>query len=172
MASQQEDYEYLYWSDTEKLECKDFQGPIDSARINDQVVAFAASVFGTKYIQIDSSNDLACYKIMSVFKCHKSYMSKCKINLLTHEQFHFNLYELYNRKLKEHLLKKLKCNEEINIIKESELYSLKYDSVTYMYDLETRHGDILIEQKEWEERILQELSDLSNYREVVICIPS
>jgi transcriptional/translational regulatory protein YebC/TACO1 len=87
-------------------------------------------------------------------------------SLLAHEQLHFDISELYARKMREFLagfhpqsiqeakteLKKAHTKIERERIK-----------LQNLYDIETKHGNLNSQQLKWQKRIAEELSKLEEY---------
>jgi hypothetical protein len=86
--------------------------------------------------------------------------------LLAHEQLHFDLAELYGRKIrKQFVAMGAQGIETLGDYKKSVkvlLNEFKRKSVSY--DKETKHGRIEEEQKEWERYVKAELERLNEYK--------
>ncbi|MFM2135921.1 MAG: hypothetical protein RL021_1321 [Bacteroidota bacterium] len=86
--------------------------------------------------------------------------------LLSHEQLHFDLCELYARKFRQKLstavLSILQFDKEIQSLF-SENWSA-YRSAQDRYDAETQHGTIAEKQTEWQAQVAKELSELDAFR--------
>lgn len=87
------------------------------------------------------------------------------ITLLSHEQLHFDMAELYGRKIRKKI-KELRDESELNISIYTdciENYISEKEKMSLRYDEETVHGQNLTKQKQWEQRIACELDMLLEY---------
>lgn len=106
--------------------------------------------------------------IKNIFKKDESWMKQQYLEderLLQHEQLHFDLGELYARKLvKAFTESKASGNnlkEELDAIFKSTLSEMAEEQKKY--DAETKHGQVVLKQKEWEARTQEELRLLAPY---------
>lgn len=113
------------------------------------------------------------FYVEALFVKSKSYITKYSEYVLKHEQIHFNICELYARKLrkkiKETNFKKVKnLTSEIQKMygKISEEHIKEQDS----YDNDTEHGLNSAKQKIWEDDITTRLKELDLYSETAINI--
>jgi len=115
-------------------------------------------------INCDEYNNFEC-DIKTKFLCHKSWTISNKVDLLLHEQKHFDLTEVYARKIrKQYASIKNPCNYELDDL--AEIYNVYLEELQVMqnqYDIETDHGIKKYEQKIWNEKIERALQNLSNY---------
>jgi hypothetical protein len=120
----------------------------------------------------ESGGELLFYA-EALFMKSKSYITKYSEYVLKHEQIHFNICELYARKLRQKIsetnFKKVKkISEEI-----SKLY-LKVDKEHVeeqaKYDKDTEHGLNSAKQKIWEEDINNRIKELDQYSSTSISI--
>ncbi len=89
-------------------------------------------------------------------------------DLLQHEQLHFDISELFARKLRKSLnqisSEQLKINPQKTL---NNLYKKIEDQRVYtqeIFDKESVHGLNRVEEKKWEDRIYAELQKFKNYR--------
>src|SRR5437868_8365360 len=114
-------------------------------------------------------------KVEAVFLCNKSWkkMSWCSQSVLDHEQKHFDIDELYSRKLRK-LIKdgKYSSYEQVktvsdslyNVIdKEMDIYQDKYDDETDG----SMNGD---KQREWVKKINAEMAAMSPYKNTTFTV--
>lgn len=85
--------------------------------------------------------------------------------LLKHEQTHFDIAELYARKLKQALESKIYSENFDSEIKDVfNQYKEEYHKVQKLYDEETIHSTIAYKQKQWESYVSNELQRYSEFR--------
>ncbi len=107
------------------------------------------------------------FSVLAVFTTGRSWIHPEHVQnkeLLNHEQKHFDLCELYARKLYKELqdagLTAATMQQANNIFKT--VYN-EYHERQYKYDSETEHGTNLEEQAKWDEIISEELNMLTDY---------
>lgn len=157
----------IYWSEGRKLTWDDFKS--DNNRDRDStVVAFANVGMGYKAETTTNPKAPVNIKISVFFDVLKSwkvdYIKGDRV--LHHEQLHFDIAELYGRKL---------CKKTAEQIKNSQDYQTKfvgmyksnladYKSFQNKYDRETNHGLDEAKQLFYTELVTEELKKLNNYR--------
>ncbi len=154
------------WSATRKLTAADFKGVPDKEEAE---ITAAATYCGITF----ETNRVTLYKnpkffVSCVFDCYQSWMkSEYKDNkeVLEHEQTHFDLGEVYTRKLLQALQ-----NEGMTMFdlekKSTEIYQRIFDEYKKrqeQYDNETVHGTIKEKQTEWNKKVAAELAALAAY---------
>jgi len=88
-----------------------------------------------------------------------------KLRLLSHEQLHFDICELYGRKFYKAVLE-LKEEGNFNEYSVEQLYAemeTEFDEYQDLYDDETDHSTNGEMQRYWDDYILSELERLSEY---------
>jgi len=156
--------EYIIWNKDRKLKWEDYKGVPDTN-------SFAKAI--TEYeikVTTNFSDSQPQFTIVPYFYMNSSWTKRVSsITLLAHEQLHFDIAELCARKIR----------KTINLLNDSLRNNTTYsyaiiDSLISennltqdQYDKETRHGTKPIEQKEWEEKILKELEELSEYEYII-----
>lgn len=154
----------IVWRPDSLLKKEDFKSrPKPSGRLG-----FAAvGIF--LYPNEDSGELVFC--VEALFIKSKSYVTKYSEYVLKHEQLHFNICELYARKLRKKIsetnFKKVKnlTNEMQKLyVKINEEYNKAQDK----YDEETEHGLNSVKQKMWEESIEKQLSELESFTEITV----
>lgn len=152
----------LVWNPYYRLQESDFRGipDVDSPSDAGASVKITAKPFVSgKRIE---------YDVRAIFDRQRSWARGMSTSLLEHEQLHFDIAELYARKIREriHELQQQRVrdiavyNREIQkLLKESNAYDQRYD-------IETLHGAMSGKQEIWTERVRAELASLDEYREV------
>lgn len=155
----------IEWSEDRKLEWADFKGiPDVSSKYSAETSAKIK--YHTNYVSIISRPKIFT---SAVFYCYESWEmpSQATSLLLRHEQGHFDLCEVYRRKLeKDFVESKLsfknfstRINELLN------KYNTLYEEIQKQYDEATNHGLNGNKQEEWTKSIAKELSDLEKYKQ-------
>ena len=155
----------IYWSDTVKIKWLDFQGVPDSLDKHR-----ALSTTSLSY-NVELVGRILEINIEPVFLKSKSWV-RCDTtaSLLLHEQKHFDIVEIFARKIRKKLL-----SEEFTLANYqgefSTIYNNLYKEMRHyqkLYDLETDHSRISEKQKEWNKKISEELEKYNDYKESVI----
>lgn len=106
------------------------------------------------------------FLIINQFVRHKSWArDTSSAQLLAHEQLHFDIGELYARKIRRSLatLRKRRIkNEEAYLLCIQNLTNER-ERVQSQYDFETHHGVHTMKQKEWSKTIYRALIALKDY---------
>jgi hypothetical protein len=149
----------IEWRPSYKLKWEDFQA---SPNANSKYGASSACSisYGFSY-----KNDSLTFKVAAFFTRPLSWSKfKNDIPLLKHEQGHFDISELFARKLRMALtaytVNTFTINEDVRTIFDNLWYEKKaYDS---LYDIETNHARNFQKQTEWNRKIA---TDLNNYKQ-------
>jgi hypothetical protein len=169
MVSFQNNEEIIAWDENRPLNWDDFKGKPEPR--------FAAATTSYDILKtIAKKNDNASeVKITAVFFKRSSWKKVQWINddVLAHEQRHFDIVELFARKLRKKLGdQKFKSYTELEE-KLLELYGVndkEMDLYQDQYDEETdgsMNGD---QQRAWQKKIAREIKELDTYKEPVILI--
>ncbi|MEJ2593992.1 MAG: DUF922 domain-containing protein [bacterium] len=101
------------------------------------------------------------------FYCEESWKEPgfSQPDVLQHEQLHFDICELYGRKLYQgiHALRAKKRLNEKNLQKLYNSLVKEYDAFQDRYDRETKHSTVGGAQKQWNERIKNDLDRLAAF---------
>lgn len=161
----QKDTEALEWREGERLHWKCFKG------VPDEVTAYVASTnsgisfsYGMKsshgVIEIN-------YEIKTYFYPKASWYKRGKVNdyILAHEQAHFDVSELFARKLK----KELAALSEAETFKEAAGAMYKkneQERIVFQnkFDKETDHSKNFEKEKEWRVFIVAQLKEYNDWR--------
>lgn len=167
----QKNDDVLVWNQNRLLTWEDFKG--DSSNANFSLSANTA--YKLKYIIPDIRNDSVFIKVSALFYCNQSWKTKSaesKGNLLKHEQKHFDLTELYARKLRKQLINSklisLRWLEEIQASYDK--IKKELDNAQDTYDKETIHSQRIPKQLEWDKKIATELKSLEAYSNPYIIV--
>ena len=151
--------EAIVWDSAAKLTWGDFQGKIDSAS------PYSASTVSGIVYKFRLAGDGYSDSIMAVFYRGESWVRLPKDGALIHEQGHFDITEIFARKLRQRLqtfmpkrgglaqqLKRLYGEVEAERV-----------AMENLYDAETKHSADRERQVEWNERIRKELRELEEF---------
>ena len=155
---------FMLWAPDKKIAARDFKHPVDSIAIKRGVPFKASSLLDIKMDvqQFDEDDTAFSYNIYPVFFRYLSWLYDT--TQLPHEQLHFDISEVYARKMRRciQLMKKDPDNYEWLKIKLNELY---YDHAKYhvLYDKETHSGKFVNMQLLWNRNIATQLDTLKKY---------
>ena len=133
-------------------------------------LGFAAT--GILIYPSESGGELIFY-VEALFVKSKSYVTKFSEYVLRHEQLHFDITELYARKLRKKMMetdfKKVKKlqNEIQNLFNN---YSEQLQKAQNKYDTETEHGLNSARQAVWNEDIQRQIKELDDFKSPAIDI--
>ncbi len=123
-------------------------------------------------------NDTSCskdtnrvnIKITALFNPLQSWVRNPSISfrslkLLVHEQLHFDIVELFARKMRKELLAATltKTNYKIQASKIRDRLFRKLHTYQKNYDISTKYSNDDTEQSKWQERITNEIKSLDNF---------
>jgi len=151
----------ITWSKNRKLTWDDFKGKIPND-VEEHTAAATYCGIGFETNTISAQTQLKI-RVYNTFYIGNSWARREEMNddVLAHEQGHFDLCELYTRKLRERMSKVM---VNINTLKPvlKKIYEQlqeEYRSRQEAYEEETAHGVNLEEQKKWQEKLEQELEE-------------
>lgn len=152
--------ELLEWNEFFKLTWEDFQGEPDKKSNGD-----AATTVQIKAVPYRVKDQIR-YDVHAYFNRNKSWARDKSASLLKHEQVHFDIAELYARKIRKRILDLTAAgvndikvfNKVINELLEES------NEVDRQYDLETLHGALSKKQEQWEYNVKLQLKGLKDYK--------
>ncbi len=147
------------WKDHKALTWEDFKGPVNAASDESAAATHCGIGFRVNNIGASGKPEVVVY---NSFYINKSWVRPdAKIPaILEHEQGHFDLCEIYTRKLRSLLFNFRFDIAEVkpalmNIFTEvNDLYERRQQA----YESETSHGTNLAQQKKWQDIISKELN--------------
>jgi len=149
----------ILWSYERKLTWNDFKGLPKTDRGN--IEAETQCEISILEVKLDGS--LPKISIGTFFLKSKSWTATNSMSTLEHEQIHFDIYELYSRKIR-NKFEELNMKNELKI----EIYQKYYNELVSeaiklneVYDNEVYFNDD--KQQEWIKRITKELDVLKEY---------
>lgn len=154
----------IFWSENNPLTWKDFQGRAKYDYRNKDIAALTSSGIlhyrGCKDGQI-------IYKIQAYFEKKESwYKTDAHTDYhLAHEQLHFDVTELFARKLRKALAEQnFRCGEELEFENYIENFLKNWETAQQSYDISTYHSIDKNKQQEWNYKIAFELSLLDEFK--------
>jgi len=150
----------IFWKEKAILTWDDFKGKPDASS---PYKALTESVIN---IEIKTKGMEAFLTIHNYFDKNQSWTkTKTDANLLNHEQMHFNIAEIWTRKLREKLKGKTfeikTFQTELNSM-HSEIHR-ESKAMQAEYDKETEHSVNTVNQQKWNKKITSELQKLSAF---------
>lgn len=151
----------IRWSKEVKLEWKDFKGAVPFGDIGNKKAISSLEILASG---IDFYEDsIPVFKIETYFYKKGSWAILKTDDVLLHEQGHFDITEIYARKLRKHYLE-LNKQKVTDISKYSQVYediNKEMDIVHFNYDKEV---NFIPENLEiWYKKIARELKELEKY---------
>ena len=153
------------WVEHRTLSWDDFRGDISTA--NDDVAAATHCGIGFK-TNVPPTGGKPEIIVYNLFYTSGSWVKPdAKIpQILAHEQGHFDLCEIYTRKLRERM-KSFDPSTSKNVLNTDDIklalmalyneISNEYEDRQQAYEQQTTHGTIIAEQRRWQEMIAHEL---------------
>lgn len=157
------------WSPERRLTWDDFRGPVQPYT-TDNIAAATFCAIGFETNTVSPDNPKLKVNVFNTFYTRKSWIRESEKNdhILAHEQGHFDLCELYTRKLRERMAN---VNVDLTTLRTTlkgiyaELQK-EYQQRQQQYEDDTNHGLIYKEQDRWEAMITQELSHMESWKDV------
>lgn len=152
----------IYWKSNYKLTWDDFEERPDTS-----LMQAALTHCNISYKSYEQGDKLA-FKVTCFFNKSKSWSKhKDNMELLNHEQGHFNIAELFARKLRKELLQY--NYNEATVLKDVPAIFKKIlaDKKAYnaLYDNETELSKNKDKQDYWDKKIMKELEELKEFVE-------
>jgi hypothetical protein len=154
------------WTPNRKLTWDDFRGPIQS-ELHPDVAAATFCGIGFETNTITSKNNQVKIRVYNNFYPTQSWVRPGQEipEILAHEQTHFDICELYTRKLRQRL-----DNVSVSVTNLRTRLSAIYQQVQEEYKIrqqqyedETEHGLIADEQVRWQNMINKELASTTQW---------
>lgn len=154
----------LSWQGSGKLQLSDFKHPVDSAAIKGGSLYMASSLLDLKWSipEFLKYDTVFTYEVKAVFYKYLSWIyDPAKLD---HERLHFDIAEIYARRMRRALHTMPIDYESYNMVsrKLNDIYNehAKYHA---LYDKETHSGKLKNLQLRWERNIATQLDTLSAY---------
>ena len=154
------DAQLLEWNEFYRLTWEDFQGHRTSGSIGD-----AGTVVHIKAKPYFVGKKIS-YDVHAYFDREQSWTTDQSPALLAHEQLHFDIAELYARKIRKRIYKLTSDGvNDLDRINASirELLD-ESNEIDRKYDAETLHGSIPSKQAKWQVEVSKELQALKRFK--------
>ncbi len=158
VEAQSQRSQLIYWSRERKLQWSDF-------RYREPISSYSATATTAISISVDpyEEDHLPNYQVTFRFNRSLSWTNDSTSHeLLGHEQCHFDIYELYARRIRAKILelraagveeKEAYTNEITRLVNECKVFQKEYDK-------QTAHGVLRTNQESWQVYVHQLLSEL------------
>lgn len=158
----------IEWSENRKLTWDDFKGEPDVIN-NPNTLALTNSGFGYES-GINYLKEGQIF-VQSVFNTNESWVALNGRNdyVLRHEQIHFDITEIYTRKLRKELIDAKVTSE--NLVRAKAIFDKVFNELNERqnrYDDETKYGDKKETQEHWEAIVEIELAKYDLYKKQVL----
>lgn len=155
------------WTSARKLTWEDFRGPQQPA-MGEDVAAATFCGIGFETNTISSLNPELKVNVYNTFYTNKSWVREGleKPEILAHEQCHFDICELYTRKLRERMGNVKVSVETLKTTLRSIYTELQKEYIQRQeqYEEETGHGVVADEQARWQKMIAMELEKTQQWK--------
>jgi hypothetical protein len=157
----------IIWKEGLKLNWSNFKSNINNKR-GANIVAYTNC--GWVYSVVKSTNPKSPVKvkIQTIFNEDQSWKDAERINdyVLGHEQKHFDIAEIFARKLRKSVHEKIKNSGDFNKNFQGLYNKILSDYRTFQvsYDTDTKNGINEEKQAEYDIKIAEELDNLKNYK--------
>jgi hypothetical protein len=152
--------ESILWDSNKKLEWSDFQGKVPKDRGNKLAVTSSGIYIKSNFYK----GELPAYIVKSYFYKNESWTITKDENNLSHERLHFDITELFSRKIRYKLHLLMEEGE-----KDTSVYKKNYRELLEGYSKEQKKYDRevyfnKVKQQEWIEYVHKELEELKAYK--------
>jgi len=151
----------IYWGSHVKLNWADFKGEVPHAALKTDAMSYVEIKAKARWL--DGVPD---YNVYAAFRKYGSWTrNNTSLSLLKHEQLHFDIGELYVRKMRKAVFELNARGDTRPKDYQRILNRLadQYNETNALYDAETSHGLYKNEQEMWNREIKKELYELREY---------
>ncbi|GAA5088818.1 hypothetical protein GCM10023210_12840 [Chryseobacterium ginsengisoli] len=157
----------IYWTEETKLKWSNFKSKINNQR-GENVVAYTNCGWIYSYVRSSNPKSPIKIKIETVFNEDKSWKDVKRINnyVLLHEQKHFDVAEVFSRKLRKEVAEKIKTGNDFDKYFQT-IYNRilkEYQDFQKAYDGDTHNGIVEEKQSEYNRIIAEELENYKSYK--------
>ena len=156
----------IIWSNDTKLAWDDFKQKAPAT------TTLGASTDSGIELNTISTDPEIKISIKSIFNKNKSWVKTKTDHLLKHEQLHFDITELFARKMRK-VFKEKKFDSKTMKSEMTTTYKqevAKLDAFQSKYDKETNHSRVLDKQTQWESDILKDLQGMESYKDTTVVL--
>jgi predicted secreted Zn-dependent protease len=150
---------HLEWNEYAPLAWSDFQGSVNVHSHGD--AASTISIRATPYYK----NRKLVYEVKALFIKDQSWYKSSSARLLHHEQLHFDLAELYARRVRKKIseYRQMGVHDVTEINKALSKVLQESNTEDRRFDAETLHGALAHKEKMWAKEIKEELFVLRKF---------
>ena len=152
--------ESIEWNAYYELGWHDFQGEPTEEAIGDagSVIKITAKPYKIK--------NTIYYEVAALFLKNKSWSRDQSSTLLEHEQLHFDIAELYARKIRQKVSELNRRDVKDLAVYNTEVKKILDESnqVDWNYDIQTLHGALPKKQEEWKRKVSDELKAFEKFK--------
>ncbi|GAB4290668.1 MAG: hypothetical protein Kow0068_16090 [Marinilabiliales bacterium] len=154
---------FVYWEERNIVTWDDFK------KVKNLKGDEAAYIRVATHSEFEYQNDSLTVTIRTYMDPKNSFVEKDNESdyLLKHEQLHFDIQEIYSRKMRKRIketnLSFNSLSKELDIIFKEEMK--RAEEFQNQYDKETNHSLNKEVQQKWEQKVIKELDNLSDYKE-------
>ncbi len=158
----------ILWNQNIQLEWKDFSGEIDPNLFGSALTTYSIEII-PENVLVDREDNIQGYENLTViakFYKDKSWSVVKTYELLSHEQLHFDIAELYARKIRKKF-SGLKEKGEQKFSSYATAYEVlwqKCREYQKTYDYNTKNGILIARNKWWINKVNEELTELNKYK--------
>lgn len=157
----------IEWKEDKKLVWSNFKSKVNNQRGKD-IVAYTHCGWVSSVLKSTHPKGDAKVSIETIFNEDKSWKDDKRINdyVLNHEQKHFDIAEIYARKIRKEIIAKIKTTSDYDKYFQA-IYNRTvkdYKNFQALYDGVTEHGMNREKQLEYDVIISDELEQLKNYQ--------
>jgi hypothetical protein len=160
----------ISWKPTIKLNWSDFQGKVNPNTFGKAKTSYKIEII-PENVKVDGKDRIHGYKSLTTearFYKRQSWttISANDTIVLSHERLHFDIAELFARKIRKEFIK-LQNNKEARFSAYSQAYSLFWKACRQyqkQFDLETNHGRELDLNIAWSHKVKLAIESLSEYK--------
>ena len=162
LVGYQQEEQKIPWQENRPLVWEDFKAPVNQGSPY-KALTNSGITYGFDY----ENNELK-YTVNCFYDPFSSWVKEDgkTDDLLVHEQGHFNITELYARKIRKKFSETKFTSDNVVNLSESIFKDLMKASIIMqrLYDTETDHNKNVSEQQKWNKKISAELEKLAAYK--------
>ncbi len=160
----------ISWRQTVKLNWSDFQGETNPDAFGKAKTSYKIEII-PEDVRVDEHDRIQGFESLTTEARFYKRQSWTTVNgndtiVLAHEQLHFDIAELFARKIRKGFTE-LQKNKESKFSSYSQLYNLYWKACREYqmeYDFETNHGRELDLNKQWSIKVKSEMDKLNVYK--------
>ncbi|MCA0430381.1 MAG: hypothetical protein LCH32_07750 [Bacteroidetes bacterium] len=153
----------IIWQENKPLKWSDFKGKPEKR------FAVASTSYVIDMVTFEITQNQFKVSTNAIFYCKDSWKNNKWISdaILKHEQLHFDIAELFSRKMREKVTQIVVKNyDDLKQQTDKIYYQLEKEMDVYqnLYDDETENSMNKLKQQEWESKVKNDLNNLSNFK--------